>query len=59
MSRSDPADTTLSFWQNLARWAEAMDETPEERLSRQIRHLHDRINALETALAAQNSEARQ
>lgn len=58
MSRSDPADTVPSFWQNLARWAEVIDETPEERLSRQIRHLQDRVDALEAALGVQNSQAR-
>jgi len=56
MASTSTADTTPSFWQSLAQWAEAMDETPEERLSRQIRHLHDRINALEAALAVQNSD---
>lgn len=59
MAETRHADQKLNFWQSLAQWAEALDETPEERLSRQILFLNKRVDALEEAIAAQQADARQ
>lgn len=57
MAETNRADQELNFWQNLAQWAEALDETPEERLSRQILFLNKRIDALEAVIATQQADA--